>query len=303
MQVLRTPDERFANLPDYPFAPKYAVIPDGAHGTLRVHYVDEGPREGRAILCLHGEPTWSFLYRKMIPPLAAAGYRAIAPDLVGFGRSDKPADRADYTYARHLDWLRASIDALGLQRIVLVAQDWGGLLGLRLVAEMPERFDAVVVANTFLPTGDEPPNAAFARWRDASQRMPRFDAGSILARTCTPPLTDDIAAAYDAPFPDESFCAGARAFPMLVPTTPDDVSAVPNRAAWEMLRRFEKPTLCAFSDGDPITRGAERYFQANVPGTQNVAHATISGASHFLQEDRPDELVAAILDFLARAQV
>ncbi len=303
MKVLRTPDERFAHLPDYAFAPHYAEIPSGDGATLRVHYVDDGPRAGRPILCLHGEPTWSFLYRKMIPYFTAAGYRTIAPDLVGFGRSDKPSARGDYTYARHVAWLHALLDALDLRGIVLVAQDWGGLLGLRLVAEREERFAAVAVANTFLPTGDEPPNAAFEKWRAASQRMPRFDAGSILARTCTPPLEPDVAAAYDAPFPDESFCAGAREFPLLVPTAPSDPETAANRAAWEVLRRFEKPVLCAFSDGDPITRGAERYFQTHVPGTQGVAHAAIGGASHFLQEDRPAELAGAILDFLARASL
>ena len=299
MHVLRTPDERFAGLPEYPFAPNYADIASGDGSALRMHYLDEGPREGRTILCLHGEPTWCFLYRKLIPHFSAAGYRTIAPDLIGFGRSDKPAARGDYTYQRHVDWLHALLDALDLRGTVLVGQDWGGLLGLRLVAEREERFAAVVVANTFLPTGDEPPSVAFERWRAASQRMPVFEAGRILERTCTPPLTADVVAAYDAPFPDESYCSGAREFPMLVPTSPNDPATAANRAAWNVLRRFEKPVLCAFSDGDPITRGAERYFQERVPGTKNVTHPTIHGASHFLQEDRPDDLALQILDFLS----
>jgi len=295
---MRTPDEAFAGLPDYGFAPHYVEVPSGAGDTLRMHYVDEGPRDARPLLCLHGEPTWSYLYRKMIPHFRAAGFRTIAPDLVGFGRSDKPARRGDYTYARHVAWLRAFFDALALRDVVLVCQDWGGLLGLRLVADCPERFAAVVAANTFLPTGDEPENVAFARWRAASQRMPLFDAGAIVARTCTPPPAAGVAAAYNAPFPDERYAAGARQFPLLVPTRPDDPEAAANRAAWVALRAFENPFLCAFGDGDPITRGADRYLAAAIPGARGIAHPTIAGASHFLQEDHPDEFAAAILGFL-----
>ncbi len=303
MEALRTPDERFANLPGFPFAPHYADVPAGDGGTLRMHYLDEGPRDARPLLCLHGEPTWSYLYRKLVPHLAGAGYRCVAPDLIGFGRSDKPVLRRDYTYARHVGWLRSLLEALDLRGAVMIGQDWGGLLGLRLVAEREERFAGAVVANTFLPTGDERPNPAFEAWRDASQRMPEFDAGRVLARTCTPPPPPEVVAAYDAPFPDQSFVAGAREFPMLVPTRPDDPASEANRAAWRVLRRFERPVLCAFSDGDPITRGAERFFLDNVPGTRGVPPVTIRGASHFLQEDRPDELAAATLEFLANSNL
>ncbi len=298
MDFVRTPDERFASLPDYPFAPNYVDIPAGDGTSLRAHYVDEGPRTARPIVCLHGEPTWSFLYRNMIPHFVAAGYRAIAPDLIGFGRSDKPIERADYTFARHVAWLSATIDALDLRDAVLVMQDWGGLLGLRLYVERAERFAAAVVANTFLPTGDEPANEAFARWRDASQAMSIFSAGRVIAATCTPHPSAAIIAAYDAPFPDQTFVAGAREFPMLVPTRPGDPASDANRAAWRALERSEKPMLCAFSDGDPITRGAERAFTHRVPGTRGIAHVTIANASHFLQEDRPDDFARAILAFL-----
>jgi haloalkane dehalogenase len=301
MDVLRTPDHRFEALPDFAYQAHYLDIPAGDGELLRMAYVDEGPRDGRIVLLLHGEPTWSYLYRKMIPPLVAAGYRAIAPDLVGFGRSDKPLQRSDYTFARHVAWLAAWLERAGIRDAVLFGQDWGGLLGLRLLAEEGARFTAAVAANTFLPTGDEPPSEAFERWRAASQHMPDFSAASILARTCTPPLDPETAAPYDAPFPEEAYKAGARQFPMLVPTAPSDPAAAANRAAWDVLERFEKPFLCAFSDGDPITRGADRELIRRIPGARGIEHPTIAGASHFLQEDRPQELVEAMLAFFGRS--
>jgi haloalkane dehalogenase len=301
MEFVRTPDGRFEHLPGFAFEPHYVEIPSGAGGTLRVHHLDEGPTDARPLLCLHGEPTWCYLYRAMLPLFTAAGFRTIAPDLVGFGRSDKPVRRDDYTYDRHVAWTLALVEALDLRDVVLVSQDWGGLIGLRLVAERPDRFSGVVVANTFLPTGDEPANPAFDAWRASSQRMTSFDAGRILERTCTPSPAPGVVAAYRAPFPDDTYTAGARAFPMLVPTSPDDPSTAKNRAAWDVLRTFDKPFLCAFSDGDPITRGAERAFLRDVPGTRGVTHATIAGASHFLQEDRPDAFARAILSFANEA--
>jgi haloalkane dehalogenase len=303
MDVVRTPDERFANLPGFSFEPHYAEVPAGDGGSLRMHYVDEGPAAARPLLCLHGEPTWSYLYRGLVPHFTAAGYRSIVPDLIGFGRSDKPALRSEYTYARHVGWLKALLDALDLRGAILIAQDWGGLLGLRLLAENEARFAGAVVANTFLPTGDERSNPAFEAWRESSQRMTEFQAGRILARTCTRALESAVVAAYDAPFPDQSYVAGAREFPMLVPTHPNDPASEANRAAWGVLRTFERPVLCAFSDGDPITRGADRFFIENVPGTRGIEHPTIRGASHFLQEDRPDELAGAILQFLAETKL
>ena len=299
MQCHRTPDERFRQLPGWPFPPRYAEVPSGDGGRLRVHYVDEGPPDAPVVLLLHGEPSWSYLYRKMIPILAGAGLRAVAPDLVGFGRSDKPALRSDYSYQRHVDWMRAFVHGQDLRAVTLFGQDWGGLVGLRLVAEEPERFARVVAANTFLPTGDQPAGEAFLRWRRFSQEVPVFPTGGILQGATTSELAPDVVAAYDAPFPDESFKAGARQFPMLVPTRPDDPAAEPNRRAWAALERFEKPFLTAFSDADPITRGFERAFQSRVPGARGLEHPTIRGAGHFLQEDRGEELARIVVAFVA----
>jgi haloalkane dehalogenase len=302
VQILRTPDERFAKLPDFPFAPRYVEIPSGDGGTLRVHYVDEGPRDADPVLCLHGEPSWCFLYRKMIPVLTAAGQRVVAPDLVGFGRSDKPTARSDYTYQRHVDWLRATIDALDLRRITLVCQDWGGLLGLRLVAEQPERFARVVAANTFLPTGDGSPSDAFLAWRSFSQSVPEFPTGRILQGGTQTELPPDVVAAYDAPFPDESYKAGARQFPTLVPATPDDPAAPANRAAWTQLERYAKPFLTAFSDSDPVTRGGDAILQQRIPGARGRKHVTLAGGGHFLQEDCGEALARVVAAFVADTQ-
>ena len=299
MQILRTPDERFANLPGYAFAPHYVEVPSGDGARLRVHYVDEGPADADPVLCLHGEPSWSYLYRKMIPILVAAGHRVVAPDLVGFGRSDKPAERSDYSYQRHVDWLRATIEALELRRITLVCQDWGGLLGLRLVGEHPDRFVRVVAANTFLPTGDTAPSEAFLAWRKFSQNVPAFPAGRILQGATQTELSPEEVAAYDAPFPDESYKSGARQFPLLVPIAPDDPAAAANRAAWQALERFEKPFLTAFSDGDAVTRGSDVAFQQRICGAHGQQHVTIAGGGHFLQEDRGEELARVVTGFIA----
>ena len=298
MDTLRTPDERFASLPDFPFDPHYADIPDGEGGELRVHYLDEGPSEAPPVLLMHGEPSWSFLYRTMIPVLVDAGLRAVAPDLVGFGRSDKPSRRTDYTYQRHVDWMAEWLGAVDLQGATLVGQDWGGLIGLRLVAEHPERFARVVAANTFLPTGDRNPGDAFLAWQRFSQETPDFTVGKIVNGGCTTDLTPDVVAAYDAPFPDESYKEGARQFPMLVPVSPDDPAAGPNREAWEVLRGWTKPFLCAFSDQDPITRGADKVLRAEIPGCEGQPHAVISGGGHFLQEDRGEQLARVVVDFV-----
>jgi haloalkane dehalogenase len=295
MHVLRTPDARFESLPDWPYAPRYVEV-DG----LRIHYVDEGPTSAAPVLLLHGEPSWSYLWRKVIGPLVAAGHRVIAPDLVGFGRSDKPAAREDYTYARHVGWMAGLLETLDLRAIHLVCQDWGGLVGLRLAAEHEGRFASVVAANTGLPTGDQPMPDAFFAWRAFSQSVPELPVGKVVQTGCLAPLADEIVAAYDALFPDESFKSGARQFPTLVPASPDDPAAPANRAAWEVLRRWKKPFCTAFSDGDPITRGADALFQAMIPGAAGQPHVTIAGGGHFLQEDRGPELAAAVVAFLAR---
>ncbi|HKH88559.1 MAG TPA: haloalkane dehalogenase [Acidimicrobiales bacterium] len=295
MDYVRTPDERFDNLPDYPFEPHYVVV-EG----LRVHYLDEGPPAGPVVLMLHDEPSWSYLYRKMIPPLAAAGLRCVVPDLVGFGRSDKPAKRADYSYAGHVEWMRSALfDSLDLSGITMFGQDWGGLIGLRLVAEHPERFSRLVVANTGLPTGDGRMSEAFANWQRFSQEVPELPVGAIVAGGCVVRPSDEVIAAYDAPFPDESFKEGARIFPTLVPTRPDDPASEANRRAWKVLERFEHPVLAAFSDSDPITKGGDRIFHEKVPGTKGQAHRVIEGAGHFLQEDKGEELAAVVAAFVA----
>lgn len=298
MEILRTPDERFRDLPGYPFAPHYVSVPAGDGCLLRVHYVDDGPAGADPVLLMHGEPSWSFLYRKMVPIIVEAGLRAVAPDLPGFGRSDKPARREDYTYQRHVDWMEAFLLGLDLRNITLVCQDWGGLIGLRLVAAHPDRFRRIVAANTFLPTGDNPPGEAFLRWRQFSQTVPDFPVGRIVNGGCVTELPAEVIAAYDAPFPDESYKEGARQFPLLVPISPDDPAAPANRKAWEVLRQWQKPFLTAFSDSDPITRGGDRVFQALVPGTRGQPHRTITGAGHFLQEDKGEELAQAVVEFV-----
>jgi len=298
MQVLRTPDEQFESLPGYGFDPHYVDVPDGDVGRLRVHYVDEGPTDGAPILLLHGEPSWSYLYRSMIPVITAAGMRALAPDLVGFGRSDKPAQREDYTYQRHVDWTRSLLDALDVAPLTLVAQDWGGLIGLRLVADRPDRFARVVAANTFLPTGDRDPGDAFRAWQRFSQETPSFDVGRIVSGGCTSDLSPEIVAAYDAPFPDDTYKAGARQFPLLVPTSPDDPASIANRDAWDVLRTWTKPFLTAFSDRDPITAGADKALRAEIPGCEGQPHTTIEGAGHFLQEDRGEQLAGVVCSFV-----
>jgi haloalkane dehalogenase len=305
MKALRTPDDRFRGLPDFPFTPNYVEVDDGddngSGGTLRVHYLDEGPRDSPIVLLMHGEPSWCFLYRKMIPVLTDAGLRCIAPDLVGFGRSDKPTERDDYSYARHVEWMRAALfDELDLHDVTLVCQDWGGLIGLRLVGEHPGRFARVVAANTFLPTGDTPPGEAFLRWQRFSQTVDDFAVGFIVSTGCHTTPSEAVVAAYDAPFPDDTYKAGARKFPLLVPTTPDDPAAGANRKAWESLRAWTKPFLTAFSDQDAITRGGDRVFQRDVPGCAGQPHTTIEGGGHFLQEDKGPELARVVADWLSR---
>jgi haloalkane dehalogenase len=299
MQILRTPDERFANLPGFPFAPHYVEIPSGDGAKLRVHYLDEGPANADPVLCLHGEPSWSYLYRKMIPVLVAAGHRVVAPDLVGFGRSDKPSERSDYSYQRHVDWLRATLETLDLRNITLVCQDWGGLLGLRIAGETPQRFARIVAANTFLPVGDGTPSEAFLAWRTFSQSVPEFPTGRILQGGTQTELSPEEVAAYDAPFPDESYKSGARQFPLLVPIASDDPAAPANRAAWQGLERFEKPFLTAFSDGDAVTRGADEPLQRRIPGARGQRHTTLAGGGHFLQEDCGPEFAKLVVEFIA----
>ena len=262
-------------------------------------WVQDGPDDADPVLMLHGEPSWSFLYRKMIPVLTAAGHCVVCPDLVGFGRSDKPTRVEDHTYARHVEWVRAlAFDILDLHRVTLVGQDWGGLIGLRLAAEHPERFSRLVVANTGLPTGDIPMPEIWWRFREAIQRAPSIDVGRFVQGGCRRPMSDEVRAAYDAPFPDDTYCAAPRAMPGLVPTSPDDPAAPANRSAWAKLSASSTPMLVAFSDGDPITGGMAPIFQREMPGAQGIEHPVVHDAGHFLQEDAGDELAGHIVEFL-----
>jgi haloalkane dehalogenase len=301
MDTLRTPDERFRDLPDFDFEPRYAEVDDGEGGTLRVAYLDEGPSEAPPVLLMHGEPSWSFLYRHMIPVLVEGGQRVVCPDLVGFGRSDKPTEQADYTYARHVEWMRQLLcDRLDLRGATFFGQDWGGLVGLRVVTAEPDRFERIAVANTGLPTGEHAPTEAFLRWQRFSQTTDVFPIGDLINGATTTDLAPEVIAGYDAPFPDDTYKAGARIFPSLVPTSTDDPASADNKAAWEVLRRWEKPLLCCFSDSDPVTKGGDKPFRELVPGAQGQPHTTIEGGGHFLQEDRGPELARVLLDLIRR---
>ncbi len=294
MKSLRTPDARFRDLPDYDFAPHHLEVGAG----LRMHYVDEGPRDGAPVLMLHGEPSWSYLYRHMIPVFTEAGHRALAPDLVGFGKSDKPTAVADYSYQAHMDWLTEWMLALDLRDITLVCQDWGSLLGLRLAAEHPDRFARIVVANGFLPTADIPANRAFKLWRTFALRTPVLPIGRIVDTGSARKLTRGERAAYDAPFPSAKYKAGARAFPALVPTSVDDPAVPANRAAWAQLGEWEKPFLTLFGRKDPILGRADKPLQEHVPGAAGQPHARLDGG-HFVQEDVGPEIARRTVAWMA----
>ena len=301
MKILRTPDRRFVALPDYIFEPRYQTITDPDGTALRLHFVDEGPRDTAPVLMLHGEPSWSYLYRKMITGLVQKGHRAVAPDLIGFGKSDKPTEQSDYTFERHVRWMSDWLSATKLTHITLFCQDWGGLIGLRLVAAFPDRFARVVVANTGLPIGTGMTDG-FRQWLEFSQSVPELPIGEIVAMGTKHGLSDAVKAAYVAPFPDETYKAGARRFPALVPVTPEHASVAENKAAWQALSTFTKPLLTAFSDSDPVTKGGERVFQERVPGAKGQAHTIVKNAGHFLQEDAPGELVELVHAFINRTE-
>lgn len=328
MKFLRTPDARFADLDGYPYMPNYCEIDDTEGGLLRMHYVDEGSTSGEVLLCLHGQPTWSYLYRRMIPLLTACGYRVIAPDLVGFGRSDKPTLRDDYTYARHVKWMASFVTKLDCDKVTLVCQDWGGLIGLRVLAQQPELFARVVVANTGLPDAHDmilemakpmrdllagtpvlpivavsdmlrknETGAGFMYWIKHCAEYADFVISDVISLSSASGLTEAQKRAYDAPFPAEEYKQGARQFPALVPIFPDDVAVTDNRKAWEQLAQFNKPFLTSFTDNDPVTAGAHRRFQNTVPGAAGQQHRTIKGGGHFLQEETGEEFAKVILDF------
>ena len=301
MRRLRTPEERFVDLPDFPFESHYATVKDPTGGELlRLAYLDEGPSSGDVVLLMHGEPTWSYLYRFTIPGLVAAGHRVIAPDLVGFGKSDKPSVREDYTFARQVEWTRELLfDELDLSEVTFFGQDWGSLIGLRLVGEHPERFARVAIGNGGLPTGDQGATEAFLNWQTFSQTAESLPIGAIISGGCIQRLSPEVIAAYDAPFPDETYKEGARQLPILVPTSRHDPAHDANVAAWEVLAQWTKPFLTCYSDGDPITKGADKKFLTVVPGTVGQAHTVIEGGGHFLQEERGPELAAILNGFIA----
>jgi len=299
VDFLRTPDARFAHLQGYPFEPHYVdVTAAGAPEPLRLHYIDEGPRDGAPVVLLHGEPTWSYLYRTMIRPLADAGHRVLAPDLIGFGRSDKPTRIGDYTYQRHVDWITSWLTALDLRDVTAVVQDWGSLIGLRVAAEIPDRFAKLLIANGFLPTADRPTPPAFGIWRAFAKYTPWFDAGWLVDRGTVHKIPAAVRAGYNAPFPDKRYQAGARAFPQLVPTSPSDPAVPANRAAWKALGQWEKPVLCVFGSRDPILGKADKTLIGHIPGAAGQPHARIV-ASHFIQEDSGPELARRLLDWEA----
>jgi haloalkane dehalogenase len=298
LQFLTTPEHCFEQIIDFNYSPNFLQVDDSEGSLLKLHYIDEGPRDANVVLMLHGEPSWSYLYRKMIAPVVAAGYRVIAPDLIGFGKSDKPTQRSDYTYQRHLDWVRQVIIQLNLKDINLVCQDWGGLLGLRLVADHPDLFSRVLAANTMLPTGDHAASEAFLNWQTFSQQVEVFPVAGIIKGATVTVLSPEVLAAYDAPFPDETYKAGVRQFPLLVPTTPDNPASEANRLAWHSLQKFNKPFITAFSDSDPVTAGGDKIMQKMIPGCQGQAHTTIEKGGHFLQEDQGEHLAEVLLTFM-----
>ena len=294
MKILNTPDDRFANLPGYPFSPNYIEI----ESDLKMHYVDEGPKDGGIVLLLHGQPSWSYLYRKMIPVFVEKGYRTIAPDLIGFGKSSKPTEQSDYTYARHVEWMEAFLNKLNLKDIHLFIQDWGGLIGLRNVANNPDRFKTITAANTGIPTGDQKMPEVFSQWVAFVKNVPYLGAGKVVQNGTVTKLMEEEVAAYDAPFPDVNFQAGAKIFPSLVPATPDNPASEDNRQAWKKLMTWEKPFLTLFSDSDPITKGGERVLQKLIPGAKHESHTIINGAGHFLQEDKGEEIAQLMIGFI-----
>jgi len=327
MQVLRTPEDRFLNLKDYAFEAHYVDVPAGDGTDVRMHYLDEG--KGEIILCMHGQPSWSYLYRKMIPVFVEAGYRVIAPDLVGFGKSDKPVDRSDYTYANHVLWMKGFIEALNLTGMTMIGQDWGSLIGFCLVAENADRFARVVAANGALPDAKGIPDEMAPRLSEMLASTPVLSAEETFAKLAGPMedrpqfmywvrhadaytgfnpadvmklnlnhCDDEEFRAWSAPFPSEEYLAGARQFPSLVPISPDNPAIPANRAAWEVLERWEKPWLTAYADSDPVMKGGEKRFIESIPGAKGQAHTIIKGAGHFIQDDAAEELADVVIEFV-----
>ena len=290
---LRTPEERFQQLPDFAYTPHYTEL-----GGLRIAHIDEGPRDGPVVLLMHGEPAWSFLYRKMIPILVAAGMRVLVPDQVGFGLSDKPTQRSEYTYENHVQWMSAWLESVNAKDITLFCQDWGSLIGLRMVAEMPDRFARIALSNGGLPTGKEKIPRAFHIWRAFAMYSPWFPIGKIVRTGCAQGLNDLEVAAYDAPYPNSRYKVGARVFPTLVPIHPNDPAGPANERAWALFKAWHKPFITLFSTRDPVTKGGQVAWQRKVPGAQGQNHTQIRGAGHFVQEDKGQELARALIQYI-----
>jgi len=303
MQVLKTPESAFNKITDFPYSPCFTEITDTVSSEMTMAHYQCGPEDGHTVLLMHGEPTWAYLYRKMMPVLAEAGFNVIAPDLIGFGRSDKPVRKEDYSYARHLIWIKDWFTQVVKGPTTLFCQDWGGLLGLRLVADMPDYFSGVMVSNTGLPTGDHSPSEAFIKWRRFSQDVPIFPTSTVIQNGTTTELDEATLAAYDAPFPDEQYKAGARMFPLLVPTSPDSVEAQANKQAWDKLKQFKKPFITAFGDSDPITKGGDKLFQKLIPGCKGMAHRLVENGGHFIQEDQGELLANLLIQFIKKTQL
>ncbi len=302
MKILKTPSERFEALAGYSFQPNYLDVGEPEQ-SLMMHYVDYGKKDAPVILMLHGQPTWSYLYRKMICKAEAEGYRVIAPDLIGFGKSDKFASQSPYTYANHLMWLERLLLALKITDVHLICQDWGGLLGLRLLVKFPDLFASVVAANTMLPTGEHPPGEAFLKWQAFSQNVEHFEVGKVIQNATVNDMISEVIMAYDAPFPSEEYKCGVRKFPMLVPISIDDPESENNRKAWQVLMTLDKPFLTAFSDNDPITAGGDKIMQKLIPGCKGQPHVVIKGGGHFLQEDVGEQLIQHALSFFKKVNV
>lgn len=290
-EIIRTPENRFENLKDYDFKGNYIDVEKG----LRLHYLDEGNNHKPTVLLLHGEPSWSYLYRKMIPVLSDR-FRVIAPDLIGFGKSDKLVNKEDYSYQNHINWISTFIEKLDLRSIILFCQDWGGLLGLRIITEMDNRFDMVIASNTTLPTGKIPMPESFMQWRAFSQHSIGFNIGKVIDMGTVEPLSEKVLEAYNAPFPSEEYKAGARIFPALVPIEPEDPESIKNLKSWERLKSWDKPFLTVFGDEDNIMIGAEKILQNLVPGAKGQNHKILN-AGHFIQEEKGEELAELIIEF------
>lgn len=300
IEAIRTPESSFENLNGYPFTAHYINVA----GDLRMHYLDENPTGNKVAVLIHGEPTWSYSFRYMIPVLVEAGYRVIVPDLIGFGKSDKPVHPEDHTFSRHVNWMQTLLfDSLRLDQVNFFLQDMGGLIGLRLVSDFPDRVHSVVAVNTALPTGDQIPGEAFLRWQETLQNMNPFPVGTVVQWGCETKLPEEVIEGYNAPYPDESYKTAPRSLTRIVPVSSGDPEAVSLREAWGELKHFNKPFLVLYGESSHITLGWFNTFQEKIPGARNQPHELIPGGGHFLEEDSKEYLALKMISFIANASV